>query len=218
VKSWPADLLAALANPSSHVSACVDLHLLSGTTYRFTNSSCRLTVNGYDYFPGLGMIPTAVASDRTLQPSTMEIKILTGAAFPEALFLNGDVEGALVDAFWVDRDHLATSKGYIFKGWRAGKTSRPSGDSETLYSIEIRSRTTLLQRQLVDLTSETCRARFGDARCKLDTDPLTVTGTVTSVGTNGRRTFVDSARTETGDVYARGDLTWTSGANVGRSV
>jgi uncharacterized phage protein (TIGR02218 family) len=81
----------------------------------------------------------------------------------------------------------------------------------------------LQQQPLLQFYLPSCRFRFGDSRCGIDTDALKVTGTVTAVSATfahnnaSRRTFGDSARTEADGYFQYGTLTWTSGANTGHS-
>jgi uncharacterized phage protein (TIGR02218 family) len=49
---------------------------------------------------------------------------------------------------------------------------------------------------------------LGDSRCTVDLSSFQVTGTVTSLGTNKRRMFTDTSRTEIDDIFAGGVIEW----------
>jgi len=77
------------------------------------------------------------------------------------------------------------------------------------------------QRPLLEVYTPSCRFKLGDSRCTIDLSTLELTGSVTALlaftGPNAaaRRVFVDSARTEVARFYENGELTWTSGDNIG---
>jgi len=86
----------------------------------------------------------------------------------------------------------------------------------SVFEAELRGLAQAFTQQLCELTSPTCRAALGDARCGVDLVPLTVTGTVTSV--TSPRVWTDSTRAEAAGYFTFGRLTWTSGANAGYSM
>jgi hypothetical protein len=66
------------------------------------------------------------------------------------------------------------------------------------FKAEMRGIMQAYSRSIGEITSPTCRVKIlGDARCKIDLTPFTVTSTITAVGNTGV-TLYDSARTEPG--------------------
>lgn len=118
---------------------------------------------------------------------------------------------AEVRFFQVNWADLTMGQLKLRKGW-VGNISL----HRTLYVAELRGLMQALVRELGDLFSPDCQADLGDARCKVDLVPLTVTGTVTSV--TDRRIFIDTSRTEVNAWFEGGVITWTSGLNNQRHM
>ena len=83
---------------------------------------------------------------------------------------------------------------------------------------------TMKQKPLVEVVTPGCRYELGDSRCAFDLSTLEVAGTVTdvllanTVNSGNRRIFTDSTRTEDARHFEYGEVTWTSGDNVGTST
>jgi len=98
---------------------------------------------------------------------------------------------------------------YLLQGWTVGNIEI----HDSVFHAELRGIGQRLGQSCVALYSQNCRAEFGDSECGVDLSGYTETGSVTSVTDN--RTFVDSSRNETEDVFRFGLLTWTgSGDNA----
>jgi uncharacterized phage protein (TIGR02218 family) len=81
---------------------------------------------------------------------------------------------------------------------------------------EARSLYDALSQRIIELVAPDCQADLGDARCKVDLAPFTVTGAVDTTTTD--QLFADSTRTEADGWFTGGKLTWTGGDNTGRSI
>lgn len=81
------------------------------------------------------------------------------------------------------------------------------------YVAELRGLQQYLQQPVGAVSTKTCRARLGDALCRVNVAGYTVTGTLT--GVTSRQVFRDSARAEAEHYFAEGILTWTGGLNNG---
>jgi hypothetical protein len=67
------------------------------------------------------------------------------------------------------------------------------------FKAKLRGVTQHYSRVIIELTTPSCRAKLGDARCKVDLTPFTVTGSLTGVEPGlYPRTLYDTARTEPG--------------------
>lgn len=97
----------------------------------------------------------------------------------------GDYDGARFVQYLVD--YLDLTKGHV--EINSGQIGMVTQVDEMAVQIELRALQQILKQQsMVELTSITCRAQFGDARCK---QPLRwYNGTVASVGAEADRTFV----------------------------
>jgi len=67
------------------------------------------------------------------------------------------------------------------------------------FKAKLRGVTQAYSRVIIELTTPSCRAKLGDARCKVDLTSFTVTGALTGVEAAAfPRTLYDTARTEPG--------------------
>src|SRR5690625_1737612 len=96
----------------------------------------------------------------------------------------GDYDGAAYMHYLIDYEH--PEDGFVLVG--SGTVGRVTTTDDLVMKLEMRSLTqTLKQNSMIELTSITCRAKFGDERCKM---PLEwVEGTVIGVGDELDRTF-----------------------------
>ena len=85
--------------------------------------------------------------------------------------------------------------------------------ADTTLVVELRGLQQFLQQPLGSVTSKTCRARFGDAKCRKSLVGLMFTATVTSVTSN--QVFTASSLGQPEDYFGEGPLTWLTGANIG---
>ncbi len=210
MKAWPAALVTAMAAQHSTLVACVKITLADGTIVRMTDNILDLTIDCDVYQSTQGVIPTAVTSDRTLSPGTMEIVTYLGGDLTIGAALLRQFDGATVDAFMVDYTNLAAGKAYLYQGWSIGNLKQR--DQEL--TLEIRSLAARLQKQVREIYSPSCRASLGDARCGLSVAALQVTGTVTALGTNPARIFYDTGRTELTDLFGYGKIEWLDSGNL----
>jgi uncharacterized phage protein (TIGR02218 family) len=84
---------------------------------------------------------------------------------------------------------------------------------------ELRGLSQFLAQTTMETYGPVCRAELGDARCKVDLAPLTLSGDIDSIQTQ-RRIFTTGARITGSPVaaagwYENGVLTMTSGSNEG---
>lgn len=104
------------------------------------------------------------------------------------------------------------SDGKVIK--RAGWLGQ-SRISYNAWEFELQSLTRVLNNNIGETSSPTCRNDLGDARCGINLGSHTVTGTVTSSASN--TSLVDTGRSEAEGHFTQGKLTFTSGANNGLS-
>ena len=163
------------------------------------------------YSSSKAIMPTDMNVQGNLAVTSVEFTTFIGDDVSLDKIRRGDFNDGRMSAFWVDWTNPNLGKAYIFSDWLVGDIKV----RDNKVTIEIRSKTSLLQTQIVELYSKTCRAMLGDSRCQVVLSGFQVTGTVTSVGTNKRKTFTDTSRTETLDIYSGGTIEWTSGNNNG---
>lgn len=121
----------------------------------------------------------------------------------------GEYDASRFTLYLVDYEHLEAGHVIVSSG-TVGEVRRADDGQVT---IELRSlMQTLKQQSMIESTSISCRAKFGDQRCKM---PLVwVDATVTTVGAEDDRTFIASAMPD--DFVIPGIVKWTSGNSAGR--
>jgi uncharacterized phage protein (TIGR02218 family) len=189
--------------------------LANGTVLRYTSHDRDLTVGGALYVAADAPFDAgSVQSSAGLNADQLE---LTVAGLPAA-------ERAQIDAGVWDRAEVVFGEvdwSNPALGMRVLRTARIGQVSYTTSAdggavrlkVELMGLLARLQQPVHQVTTPTCRARLGDARCGVALGPLTVTGTLTAATSTSA--VADSARAEAAGTYSGGVLTWTSGLNAG---
>lgn len=121
----------------------------------------------------------------------------------------GDYDGAAFVQYLVNYEDLTNGHVEI----NSGTTGQVRQVDNLGVVIELRSLIQQMkQDSIIELTSISCRARFGDSRCKKEL--VWQDATVTSVGAEIDRVFVASALPS--GFKAPGIVQWQTGANAGR--
>lgn len=125
----------------------------------------------------------------------------------------GLFDGAEVYLSAVNYKNLSLGQVMLRRGWLGECLATPEGRFKT----ELRGFTQLLQEPQGQVYSPECRADLGDSRCGVNLAAHTSSVTITSV--IDRRTFtVSGAASDDPAYYLGGLITFTSGANAGRSI
>lgn len=191
------------------IATCWLLELKDGTKMGFTTHDEPIEWDGVTYSPA-GFTPTKFEQSSDMSVDGMDVQgFLDSEAITEADIAAGRFDRADVYTFkinWAD-----TSQGILKlpRGW-IGEIGR----QDRLFVAEVRSLTQALQQKIGEEYLGRCPANVGDDRCKVDLDPLTVTGSVDSVASAYE--FTDTSRSEDSGLFDYGLLTWTSGDNEGR--
>lgn len=134
--------------------------------------------------------------------------------------LRGDFDGCPFKQYLVNYENLTTGRHAIISAGTIGQISQVD---QLACNIELRSLIqTLKQNTMVELTSVNCRAKFGDAQCKLAFEWWNAE--VTAVGDEADRTFsvsiTDSngARTFDTGFFVPGIAVWETGDNEGFEI
>lgn len=194
-----------------------------GTVFAFTSLDVDLTYRGVVHKACDSLSSSASEMSASLgSVGSMELAgVISDDSIKEDELFNGLFDGAVVEAWVVPWENaggeipfriLAGTIGDIKQGLQffSGEIITPGA--------------TMRQRPLIEVVTPGCRYLLGDARCKFDLPTLEVSGSVTSIVTantiNGgsNRIFTDSTRTEDDGFYEFGEVTWTSGDNIGISI
>lgn len=160
-----------------------------------------------------GFTPADVVTSMDLSVDNSEASSLI-AEFPfdgmtPEMIDSGEYDASRFVMYLVDYEFLEAGH-VIVSGGTVGEVRRADNGQVT---IELRSLLqTLKQQSMIESTSISCRAKFGDQRCKM---PLVWTDTtVATVGAEDDRTFIATGMPD--DFVIPGIVKWTSGNSAGR--
>ena len=186
-------LTAHYARGSTTFAQCMRVTLTNGTVFGFTSVDIDLTIDGVVYLASSGVTPSAMVSTNTLAVDNMEVQ----AFLDNDLITEGDLNAGLWDyaevrMFEVNYRNLAAGIRREARG-HIGEVS----SGRNTFTAELRGLTDAYTRMVGELYGPACRARFGDARCKVDLSDYTVTGSIEAVSADGR-IITDTSRNEPG--------------------
>ena len=230
MKTVSAALTALYASSSPTFATALRLTRSDGTVRGFTSHHIDVVISGVTYSATPGLLVSSIVTTAGLEVGNLELSTLDdGTIFTRAEILN----------------NLWDNAGFVLFRYNHSPAGSPSEDSiDTLLAgslgevtllqgmirAELRDLRQMMQYPVGGVSSKTCRARLGDARCKVSlTGSPTATGTeggvtyslvsasiVTSVTSN--RIFTASGRTEPSEWFDEGEVVWTSGLNTGAAI
>jgi uncharacterized phage protein (TIGR02218 family) len=209
MKSISTALKAHLAQEVTSVCTCWKVTLKSGQVLGFTDHDENVSVGGATYVAASGYTASAVQTSNQLNVDQLELQgVLEADTINEADLLSGKWDYAVVEIFqvnWAD-----TSQGALnLRTGRLGEVSIQRGE----FRAELRGMMQQFTRNIGELYQPTCRAEFGDSRCKVNLAAITKTSTVATVDAGNRIVTLASALGDPAGHYDYGKLTFTSGAN-----
>tara|TARA_R110000868_G_scaffold17095_8_gene75525 strand:- start:420 stop:1238 length:819 start_codon:yes stop_codon:yes gene_type:complete len=186
------------------------LERADGLALGFTSHDRDLVVEAFRYRAAPGMVPTSIALSDSLEIDNVEISgVMTSAAIAEADLDAGRWDGALLYISLIDWEQPDAESLPLMCG-EFGEIVR-SGDS---FRVEMLGAASFLDEPVAPLTSPTCRAEFGDHRCKLSLHRYQREGRISSV--SGDQIGVDMLDGAAAD-FAFGSLRFLGGPNCGLS-
>lgn len=208
-------LLAHLRSEVTTLRTCWKLTLTNGSVFGFTDHCDDLVIAGLRYLAASGHAPSSIVSNSALAVDNLEVAgLLDNELISEGDLHDGVWDFAQVEIFRVNYADLTQGVIRLHVG-RLGEV-RTSGHG---FTAELRGLTQQLQQTIGELYSPTCRADFGDARCKIDLAAWTVTGSVTKlIDAATNRRFSDTGRSEPDGHFDGGKLRFTSGDNAGLAM
>lgn len=201
-----------LAGEVSTLATCWKLTRTDAQVFTFTDHTDDIVFGGDTYQAETGFTPTQIEGNDRLTVDNLDvIGLISPSAISRDDLLAGDYNHAEIEIFQIN--YADTSQGILKlrRGW-LGEVKIKHGQ----FIAEVRGMAQRLQQRVGDSYSPLCRADLGDAKCGVNLTLLTVSGTVTTLIDS--RTFTDPARTEPVGEFDGGLLTFTSGANSGRSM
>jgi uncharacterized phage protein (TIGR02218 family) len=182
-----------------------------GTVLRFTDNDSAVIANAVLFSASCGLACSAIELVEGLEPPNMEVTgIFDSSGITVADYLAGKYNMAKVELGLADWKDPTEPVMWLLVGG-IGEFAR----DRLGFKIQLSGMTYLINRKSAEATTPLCRARLGDARCKVVMSSITITTTVAVV--TSRREFTVAATSAIGHLQY-GICKFTSGANVGRSM
>lgn len=193
-----------------------------GQVFAFTSLDRDLTFRGVVHHACDSLAATATEMSSALgSTGSMELQgLISDSSIKDTDLFNGVFDGAFVEIWSVPWENTGGEIPFrLLAGTLGDVTQGTVGFTAEIISPSA----TLQQKPLLDTYAPGCPYKLGDERCGFDLDTLEVAGAATSLpsvtapNSGARRVFTDSSRAEADGFYEFGELTWTSGDNVGVS-
>ena len=204
-----ADALAArLGAEATTLALCWRIVRVDGVALGLTAHDRALVVDGLAYRPAPGLQPSAITQGQAGEAHAMEITgALSEDGVREADLIAGRYDEARVRCFLVDWGAVDAGTLTLVSG-RIGAIACGEGR----FTAEMRTALDDLSAVAIERYSPTCRAAFGDRRCRVDLAARTRVVKVTAVA--GALVSTDDGVLAT-DVYRYGRVRVVSGAASG---
>lgn len=210
MKSLSPALKAHYASGNTTLAKLWKLTRRDGEVFAFTDHDVAITYLGVAYEPSSVFDASANATRAEMNVDSMDaVGLLNSAGITAQSLEDGSWDGAAVQIVEVNYRDLTMGHNPLRRG-TLGEIQR-SGQT---YTAELRGLMYALGNNIVRVVKPACDATLGDARCGVDLESLRVAGEVTASA--GARQFT----TDLGGsgTYSYGVVTWTAGANAGRSM
>ena len=188
---------------------CWRVERRDGVCIGFTTHDREIVIDDLVYRAAPGMLPSAISVSDGFEADTLDV---SGALTSEAITAEdlelGRWDGAAVTIFMADWEQPAAERVHLASG-SLGDVSAHSGG----FTAELRGRSAMLDRPVVEQTSPECRAELGDKRCRVDMADRVHVTRIASVP-DEVTVEVEAASLEP-NAYGYGRLRWLSGGNNG---
>ena len=202
-------LAELLEQETTTFATCWLLKLKSGEELGFTDFDQDLNINNITYHSASGFTGSAIQSNSGLAVDNLEIEgMLDNELILKQDLIAGKYDHAEIEIFLVNYENLSAGKLHLKRGW-FGEVSI----KDNMFIAEVKGLTHALNKNIGDLYSHRCRAKFGDEKCKVDLSKYTFSGTITEVQSNN--IITDINRAEESNFFQYGSIKFLTGANQG---
>lgn len=199
-----------LARAVVPIAWCWRIERRDGVTIGLTTHDRPIVRDDLVYSPAPGIRPSAIRQTRGLSGDSMEVEgALTAAAIADDDLRHGRWDGAVLTLLLLDWQDAAAQPLLIARGALGAVTSDGRG-----FTAELGVADALLREGVVPATSPACRARLGDARCRVPLAPLRRRVVVAAIG-NGTVLLAEDVAE---GLYPFGTLRWLGGPLRGLSA
>lgn len=210
MKTFSAALQTHLNGPLTKLATCIKITRTDTTVYGFTTHDRTLVISGVTYVPTNGFTPTDLTGNANLDSDDMTVEgILASATITEDDLRAGRWDYAEFRIFQVNWSDLTMGD----KKDRIGHLGEVSAQRQ-IFVAELLGLMEAYATSVGELAQPGCRYSLGDARCKVDTAPFVVVGTIDACDTDFF-TLHDAARAEADGYFDEGIIQFTSGAANG---
>lgn len=212
MRTASAGMNAHIAGEVTNLAICWKLALVSGTVLGFTDNTTDLTFESQLYKAATGFSPTSIETKDAYSVDNLDVAgILDSSGLTEADIMAGIYDFAEIEIFMVNVTDLTQGKIIHRRGW-LGEVTLKNGQ----FIAEVRGLAQKLQQNIGEIYTPTCRAVFGDTRCKINSATYSVTGTVNTV--TSRQIFICNSMAQAAGYFSGGEVKWLTGANAGRRM
>ena len=211
MKTLPTALAAHYASGTTTLADLLKITRKDGQVFAFTSASTDVTISGQLYTSAQGLDISSLEVTAGLAVDNLELTTLDdGTIFSRVEVLAG---------VWRNADFIISR--YNWANPTDGVEVRMVGTVGEVHlkrgsiTAELRGLQQYLQQPIGSVTSKTCRARLGDALCRVVLTGYTFTGSVTASAS--QQVFTDSTKAQAADYFAEGIVTFTNGVNAGLS-
>lgn len=215
MKTISAALAAHMAGHLTTLATCWKVTRKDSSVLGFTDHDADINganivglADGVIYEAAAGYTPTDVESNNNLDVDNLDIEgLLVSPSITEDDLRAGVWDGATIEIFVVNWDDLSMGRS-ISRVGRLGQVVQSRG----VFRATLLGQTFAYQRGIVELTSPSCRAQFGDQRCGIDVTTLGFSFTVSAWNDSTLTITVPSV---SGSLFTNGTVQFTSGFNFG---
>lgn len=211
---FPETLLAHLGRDATSVCHCWRLTRRDGTVSGFTDHDRPLTLDGTLCEPEAGFSASEARTTLGLAVDAVDIAgALSSSRITEDDLAAGLYDGASVETFlvnWTRPEDFA-----LLRKATIGTITRRDGR----FVAELEGLTQALDQPGGRYVRRTCDAELGDGRCRFDVETPGFAGAGAVLGSDAPATVTVSGLDDfVAGWFAGGVLTWSGGANVGRTT
>jgi uncharacterized phage protein (TIGR02218 family) len=214
MKTLSAGLQAHLDSGTTTLAWCWRIERADSVVLGFTDHDRALEFGGVTYEPESGFAASEIRSGPDLAVDAQEAEgVLSSDTITETDILDGRWDNAAVEVWrvnWQDVGERALMRRGAIGQVRRGRLA---------FVAEVRSLAHILNQTVGRTFQHACDAELGDARCGVDLGDPAFRGSGSVAALVGDRTFTASGLAGfLAGWFALGRLTWTSGANAGRTA
>lgn len=214
MKTIPAGLAAHLADGTTTLSWCWKVSRTDGEVLGFTDHDEAIAFGGVEFEPESGFTASELRGNSELGVDSQDAEgVLSSDRITETDILDGRWDNAEVEVWRVNWQNPAQR--VLLRRGSIGQIRR----GRMNFVAEMRSLAHVIDQNVGRTFQYSCDAMLGDGRCRVNLDAPTLRGPGWVAGIiRGRAFTATGLGSYASGLFSRGKLTWSSGANDGRSA